>query len=226
MRVIRGRGATVHRDREITNELTSDVAENDDPFLRVWQPHRQVVFGRRDSNHPEYHRARAIAEEHGFTPVERAVGGHAVCYTGTTVSFVRATPVDDPRSGIPQRYDRTIEQVDSALDRLGVAATRGEPDGSFCPGTHSLSLEGKIVGIAQRVRKNVAIVGGIVVVHDHRKIADVLAPIYDMLDISFERNTTGSIARAGGETDAQRVISVLEESLSSGEQTVEQVRET
>lgn len=225
MLIVRGRGPTARRDRELTREYVETVGETGEGFLRVWRPPRQVVFGRRDANREGYERAREIASERGFTPVERAVGGHAVCYTGHTVSFVRATPVDDLRSGITDRYDRTVRELRSALSALGVEADRGEPDGAFCPGTHSLSADGKIAGLAQRVRRDAAVVGGIVVVRDHEEISEVLAPIYDALDISFERNSTGSVARAGGDADPEAVLRRIEGELSAGRETTT-VRET
>ena len=225
MRIVRGRGRTPEQDRETTHSHVNSVAESGEGVLRVWQPHRQVVFGRRDTNRDGYERARRIAAERGFDTIERAVGGHAVCYTGATISFVRATPVDDPRSGITERYERTVEAVQSALSTLGVPAREGEPDGSFCPGTHSLSHEGKIAGLAQRVRRDVAVVGGIVVVRDNEEIDDTLAPIYDALGIPFERGSTGSITRAGGNPDPEGIRRQLETTLSQGtETTTVQVR--
>jgi len=219
MRILRGRGRTPERDRELTHSHVDAVAETGEAVLRVWHPHRQVVFGRRDTNRDGYDRARRIAAERGFDAVERAVGGHAVCYTGETISFVRASPVDDPRSGITERYERTVDAVQSALSALGVPAQEGEPEGAFCPGTHSLSHEGKIAGLAQRVRRDVAVVGGIVVVRDHEEIEDTLAPIYDALGIPFERGSTGSIARAGRHADSEGVRRQLEAALSRGAET-------
>jgi octanoyl-[GcvH]:protein N-octanoyltransferase len=219
MRIVRGRGPTPERDRELTRSHVDAVAETGEGTLRVWHPHRQVAFGRRDTNRDGYERARRIAAESGFETIERAVGGHAVCYTGETVSFVRATPVDDPRSGITERYERTSRTVQSALSDLGVPAREGEPDGAFCPGTHSLSHEGKIAGLAQRVRRDVAVVGGIVVVRDHGAIDDTIAEIYDALGIPFERGSTGSIARAGGDADPEGVRRRLETALSRGAET-------
>lgn len=226
MRIVRGRGPSAERDRERSRELVSSVAETGEPLLRIWQPHRHVAFGRRDSNRPGYERARALADEHGFVPVDRTTGGHAVCFTGNTVSFVRVTPVDDLRGGIDERYQQTTETLETALSELGVSPWVGEPDGAFCPGTHSISDEGKMVGLAQRVKRDVAVVAGIVVVRDHEDIAEVLGPIYDALDISFERNATGSIARSGGTSDPGRVIETLESHLADPGASVERLRET
>jgi len=223
MRVLRGCAETPETDREVTDRLVSTVGESDEPALRVWQPPRQVAFGRRDTLREGYDVACQHLSERGIPHVERTTGGHAVFFSGTTVSFLRATPVEDGRSSITDRYETTIETVQGALSGLGVEASEGEPDGAFCPGTHSLSADGKIVGLAQRVRRDTAVISGIVVVQDHEEINEVLDPVYRALEIPFERTATGSIAKAGGESDPERVCRELERALSVGEVSVERV---
>jgi len=227
MYVLRGRARTLDADREVTRELAGRVAESREPALRVWTPPRQVAFGQRDANREGYATARESAVEREFTPVERSVGGHAVAYTGNTVAFSCAEPVEKARTGIDDRYERTTATLASALAALGVEVWEGEPDGAFCPGTHSLSAAGKIAGLAQRVKSDVAVVGGIVVVRDHGPIADVLEPVYAALGVPFERSAVGSIARAGGDADPDTVVRTIEEAFLGGDEpAVEQVRET
>jgi lipoate-protein ligase A len=226
MRLLRGRGTDPDADLRVTRKLVDQTVDSGERALRVWQPHRVVAFGRRDTTSAGYERARSVAREHGYATVERAVGGRAVAFTGATVAFVRTTPVTDERTGIQDRYEKAIAALASALDDLGVETTRGEPEGAFCPGTHSLSAEGKIAGLAQRVRQSVAVVSGLVVVTDHEQLADVLAPVYDALGIAFERSAVGSLARAGGERTPVTVVQTIERALATGETTVDRVRET
>lgn len=225
MRVIRGRAADPTTDRAATRDLLKRTAETGRPGLRVWRPHRTVAFGRRDANREGYDRARRAAQTRGYATVERSVGGRAVAFTGSTVAFVRAEPVDEARTGIQARYDRATGGVTEALASVGVTVEPGEPDGAFCPGTHSLSAQGKIVGLAQRVRSEVALVSGVVVAHDHEQLADVLEPVYGALDIPFRRDAVGSVARAGGPADPGAVVTALQETLAT-DPTVEHVRET
>ncbi|MFB6300868.1 MAG: biotin/lipoate A/B protein ligase family protein [Halobacteriales archaeon] len=223
MRVLRGR-ADRERDRELTAVLAERAAEEDEPGLRVWTPHKQIAFGRRDVRADGYQQARELAIEHGYPPVERSTGGRAVAYTGRTVGFVLVQPIDDIRHGLAERYERATETAQRALWRLGVPAQRGEPDDAFCPGNHSLQWNGKIVGIAQRVRRDVATVGGIVVTDGHRAIGDVLAPIYDRLDIPFDPDSVGSIELAGGNYDPDAVVDTFIDLFTEGHQpTVESV---
>ncbi|WP_255169110.1 lipoyl protein ligase domain-containing protein [Natrononativus amylolyticus] len=219
MRVFRGRAATIEDDRAASGRLLETTAETGEPAVRVWTPHRQVAFGRRDSRLEGYDRARAAADEAGFPPVERSVGGRAVAYDGeTTLAFARTEPVADFRRGTDGRYDRLTADVAAALRDLGVEPEPGEPADSFCPGAHSLSASvdgapAKLVGIAQRVTTEAALVSGILVADNRSALAGVLEPVYDALDVPFDPTTVGSVAAAGGSAGPVRVCETLEAAL-------------
>ena len=213
MRVIRGRGETVDADRAVTRRLLETTATSDEPGVRVWVPHRQVAFGRRDAALDGYERARAAARGRGFTPVERRVGGRAVAYDGeTTLAFARTEPVGDARTGIEARYDRLIADVRVALGGLQVHVDDGEPPDAFCPGCHSLQLpgNGKVVGVAQRVAGDVALTAGVLVVDGARELTDVYERVYDALGVSFDPASVGSLEAIPGRRldidDARRVL--------------------
>ncbi|WP_255198269.1 lipoate--protein ligase family protein [Halorarius litoreus] len=224
MRVVRGRGESIAADRAVTERLREDVRETGESVVRVWTPHRQLAFGRRDTHAAGYSEARAAAEEHGFPPYERSVGGRAVAHTGSTLAFARIEPVDDIRRGLDARYDAAVRDLRVALETLGVTAERGEPPESFCPGDHSLSSSGKLVGIAQRVSTGAAATAGILVVRDHAEIAAVLDPVYHALGVPFAPDSVGSVERAGGDGDPERVASAVENALvGEREATVERL---
>ncbi|MGQ4554384.1 lipoyl protein ligase domain-containing protein [Halobellus sp. GM3] len=180
--------------------------------VRAWTPHRQVAFGRRDARSDGYDRARSAAESRGYPAIERDVGGRAVAYTGTTVAFGVVVPIADARSGIGTRYDAAVTGVVGALRSLGVPARRGEPDASFCPGAHSVQARGKLSGIAQRVRRDAALVSGIVVVDARDELAAVLDPVYEALGVPFDPESVDSVAAIGGTADSEAVIDALVES--------------
>jgi octanoyl-[GcvH]:protein N-octanoyltransferase len=198
----------VDADRERTEQMVARAVAADEPALRVWTPHRHVAFGRRDTSADGYDRARTVARQRGYEPVERSVGGRAVAYTGSTVAFSCARPGAD-RVAIGARYDDAVDRVQTALERVGVDASEGEPDGAFCPGAHSLRAGGKIAGLAQRVRREVSVVGGIVVVRDQDAVGDILAPVYDALCVPFRREAVGSVDLAGGSGDPDAVCRAL-----------------
>lgn len=193
--------------------MLARTAETGEPAVRVWIPHRQVAFGRRDAAAEGYDRAVAAARERGFEPVERRVGGRAVAHTGSTVAFASAVPLGDARTGIEARYRTATERVRGALADLGVDAEPGEPSASFCPGDHSLQAGGKLAGVAQRVRSDVALVAGCLVVADREAFASVLAVVYDALDQPFDPAGVGSVAAAGGPSDPERVAGAVERAL-------------
>lgn len=225
MRVLRGRAATPEADAEVTADLLERAGEAGEPALRVWRPHRQIAFGRRDANDEGYDRARGIARDRGFEPVERSVGGRAVAYTGTTLAVAHARPIADLRRGLGERYEEAVEQLRAALASIGVEAEPGEPPDSFCPGTHSLRVgDQKIAGVAQRVRQDAALVASVVVVAGDREIADVLAPVYDALGVPFDPESVGSVASAGGPADPDRVARAIEDAVAEDRKpTVERV---
>ena len=214
MRVLRGRAATIDADRQASASMLDRTAETGESAVRVWRPHRQVAFGRRDAREEGFDRARAAARRHGFPPVERDVGGRAVAYTGTTVAFARTEPVADLREGLDDRYERATAAVERALGRLGVDAERGEPPDSFCPGTHSLRAGGKLAGIAQRVQQDAAVVAGVLVVADREGIAAVLDDVYGALGVAFDAASVGSVEQAGGDADPETVVATVEEELA------------
>lgn len=216
MRVLRGRASSIERDRAITDSLLSDPR---DSAIRVWHPHRHVAFGPRDVRAEGYPRAAEAAKDLHYEPVERSVGGRAVAYTGTTVSFVHVDTVRNKRAGLTDRYDRIADQLRLALDAVGIDADRGEPDAAFCPGSHSLSAEGKIVGLAQRVRRNAALTAGIVIPCDREELVDILEPVYAHLQIPFDPDAVGSVRHAGSSASPGDVRSAVEEALVSGNST-------
>ncbi|WP_267641815.1 lipoate--protein ligase family protein [Haloarchaeobius amylolyticus] len=226
MRVVRGRAASVSADRDATRRLLDEVDESGEAVVRVWAPHRQVAFGRRDAREEGYPAAAAAAQDHGFEAVERSVGGRAVAYDGeTTLAFARITPHEDMRRGMDERYESLTSDVEQALCDLGVAAERGEPADSFCPGQHSLQCDGKLVGIAQRVTKGAAITSGICLVANHDELAAVLDDVYEALGVAFDPESVGSVAKAGGPADPEVVREALEAALvGDAEMVVEQLR--
>lgn len=202
----------VERDREATRQLGALVDETGEPALRVWTPPRQVAFGRRDASADGYERAREAARDRGYEPLERSVGGRAVAYTGETVAFASVVPTGAERDAIQWRYREATDLLMGAFRDLGASVRNGEPDASFCPGDHSLQGDGKLAGVAQRVRREHALVGGCVVAveRDETALPEVLEPVYDALGVPFEPDSVGSVEGAGGPGDADAVVDAIE----------------
>ncbi|VTT87959.1 Lipoate-protein ligase A [Halorubrum sp. DM2] len=219
MRVYRGEFSTPAADRAPTADLLASAADGV-PAVRVTAPPRQVAFGRRDAREDGFDRAKRAARDAGFPVVERDVGGRAVAYTGSTLSFGVAVPTGEGRGSIGARYDVAVETLRDALRDLGADVVRGEPPAAFCPGDHSLRVanRGKIAGLAQRVRADAALVAGVLVVSaaDPEAIAGVTGPVYDALDVPFDPESVGSVADAGGPDDSDAVAHAVEDAFVDG----------
>ncbi|WP_245202780.1 lipoyl protein ligase domain-containing protein [Halorubrum alkaliphilum] len=229
MRVLRGGRERPSADREATANLLESAADGT-AGVRVWVPPRQIAFGRRDTRASGYPDATAIAENAGFTPIERDVGGRAVPYTGDTLAFATAVPRtnDDERTGlddgsvginggsvgIDDRYAWATGIVRTVLVDLGGDIEPGEPPASFCPGDHSIRVAagGKLSGIAQRVRADAALVAGCLVVtrSDASELASIASPVYDALGVPFDPDSVGSVEAAGGSADHRTVARAVE----------------
>lgn len=225
VRVYRGRADEPAADRDRTAEMLTETAETGVPGVRVWQPHRQVAFGRRDSHAAGYEDAKAAAEDRGYHAIVRRVGGRAVAYTGRTLAVASAVPIGDVRRGMCDRYGELSETLVDTLSALGAEITRGEPADAYCAGSHSVSgvdatgePTGKLAGVAQRVQSGAALVAANLTVAeaDIEAVRSVLGPVYHALDVPFDPSTVGSVSTAGGPDDPAVVRGAIEDALTDG----------
>ncbi|QLG63966.1 lipoate--protein ligase family protein [Halorarum salinum] len=202
--------------------MLAETAGSGEPSLRVWAPGRLVAFGRRDASEDGYADAKRAAEERGFLPTGRSVGGRAVAYADSTLAFARAVPLADVRRGMDDRYDAAVRTVVEALRGLDADVEPGEPPRSYCPGDHSVRVAGggKVAGLAQRVRRGAALVSGCVTVAEEETIRDVLVPVYGALDVPFDPESVGSVAAAGGSSDPDVVRDALESAFVADREAV------
>ena len=112
-----------------------------------------------------------------------------------TLHFGYAVRDAEPRLRVTQRFEETAELVARAFAGLGVDARIGEIEGEYCPGEHSVNARGetKLMGLGQRVIKDGAYVGGVVVVAGADRVRDVLVPVYDALGLGWRPEVTGSL---------------------------------
>ena len=220
--VYRGRANEPAADRAVTADMLTETAETGVPAVRVWQPHRQVAFGRRDTHTEGYESARAAAADRGYQPTERRVGGRAVAYTGRTLSIAYVVPIEDIRRGMCDRYSEASQLLVGALSDLGADVIRGEPSDAYCPGSHSVSSvdaagepSRKLAGVAQRVQSGAALVAACLTVSkaDESALRTVVGPVYRALNVSFDPASVGSVATAGGPDDPAVVRRAVEDAL-------------
>ncbi|MEX2446186.1 MAG: lipoate--protein ligase family protein [Dehalococcoidia bacterium] len=174
-------------------ERTSAGVEGE--TLRLYRPARILAFGPTDRLSDGYEAARAAAREHGFAPLERLAGGRAAVFHEETVAFAWTVPAAQARLGIRARFEQMSELLAEALRSLGVDARVGAVPGEYCPGDYSVNAGGrtKLIGIGQRVLRDAAHVGGVIVVDGASDVRDVLVPVNEALGIDWDPATAGSV---------------------------------
>jgi len=184
-------------DSALSRALLLRVAAGELPeTLRISRPGPTVAFGKRDVVSDGYAAAVAAARAGGFEATERLAGGRAAVFHEQTLHFGHAVRDDEPRLRVTERFEQTAALIARAFARLGVDARIGEIEGEYCPGEHSVNARGatKLMGLGQRVIKDGAYVGGVVVVDGAERVRDVLVPVYDALGLEWRPETTGSLA--------------------------------
>lgn len=166
------------------------------PTLRLHVPGPVLAFGRADRVTSGYRAAVRAAEAHGFTAVERLAGGRAAVFHEKTLAFSLATPEEEPKTGIQERFEMISHLMTSAFETIGVDARIGQLPGEYCPGQWSVNVAGKVkvMGVGQRLVRGAAHLGGVVVVDEAHRIRDVLVPVYRALGLDWDPRTAGSLA--------------------------------
>lgn len=143
-----------------------------------------------------YAAAATAARASGFEAIERLAGGRAAVFHENTLHFGHAVRDAEPRLRVTQRFEETAGLVARAFARLGIDARVGEIEGEYCPGEHSVNARGetKLMGLGQRVIKDGAYIGGVIVVSGADRVRDVLVPVYEALRLDWRPETTGSLA--------------------------------
>ena len=191
--------------------------------LRLHRPGPIVAFGRQDVAAPGYRSAVQAARQGGFEAVERLAGGRAAVFHRQTIAFSWCIPTPTPRETITQRFGELDDVVTGGLRRLGVDARIGEIAGEYCPGRYSVNARGekKIMGVGQRLLRQAAHVGGVVVVSGADQVRGILVPVYRALHLDWRPETVGSIEEEVGPVSYETVVQALLDELSDRHELVE-----
>ncbi len=197
-----------------TRALFEGVASGEFPAaVSITLSTRHVGVTRKDTFRPGFDDAVRAANENGYPVFVRSAGGGATAADVGTFGFsiVRPNVSEEERCGIRERYDEAAGLALTAFGRLGVEAEVGEVREEFCPGDHSIRVGGydggmKVVGIAQRITRRAASVGGIVLVHGEEDLARVLEKVYAAMNLPFRAGSVGSLHRAGYDGGVDEVV--------------------
>ena len=182
------------------------VASGERPAVFSISPStRHVGVTRRDTHRPGFDEAVQAANQEGYPVLVRGAGGGAIVGGPGTFGFSIIRPPregEDLRLGIRERYDEAASIALAAFARLGVRAEVGEVSEEFCPGDQSVRVGDfdngmKLSGIAGRVTRRAASVGGIVLVSGEEELARILGLVYGAMGLPFRPASVGSLQRAG-----------------------------
>ncbi len=179
--------------------------------FRIHIPGSVVAFGRRDVGSAGYPGAVAAARSHGFGAVERLTGGRAALFHPGTIAFSWAIPDPVPAERVRQRFTEVSEIIVSALAAVGTDARVGEVPGEYCPGEFSVNAGGtvKLMGVGQRMTRQGAHVGGVVVVTDAESVRRVLIPVYEALGLAWRPETAGAVQDVVPSVTVEAVIEAV-----------------
>lgn len=196
--------------------LRAVTADPTRAVLRVYRPAATVAFSRADALAPGFRRAVEVAGAHGFAPVVRSLGGHAAAYHEDAVCLELAVPDPEPRSTVRRRFVALGELFVQALTRLGADARPGPVPGEYCPGDHSVNGGGrvKLVGTAQRMARDGWLMGAVVLVDGSEPVRDVVADVYDALELDCDPGTVGAVADLAPAVTTDDVLSAVVESFA------------
>lgn len=201
-------------DSDVSRQLIAGVAAGELPdTVRISRPTASVAFGRRDLVSAGYAAAHAAATTAGFEAVERVGGGRAAVFHEQTIHLSHTVRDTDPRAGTMRRFEQAAELIARALRGVGVDAHVGEVAGEYCPGAHSVNARRalKVAGLGQRVVKDAAHVGAVIVVADAARVRDVLVPVYDALGLSWDPAITGSLVDERSDLTWELVADALQD---------------
>jgi len=199
-------------DTAVSRALLLAVGEGRSPAaLRLYEPGDAVAFSLLDRAQPGFRSAVAAARALGFDAMLRLAGGRAAVFTRQTLGFAWCIPDPEPRATIAARFDETAAVVAAALRRLGVDARVGAVPGEYCPGDHSVNARGKVklAGAGQRIVRDAAHVGGVIVLGGSERIRDVLVPVYQRMGFAWDPTTVGSLEDEVGTVSRAAVVEAL-----------------
>lgn len=140
--------------------LCQSVAEGEaPPTLRTWVHEQTIVLGIQDSRLPNLMEGVGFLKENDYRVIVRNSGGLAVVLDEGVLNLSLVLSEREKKIDINSGYDAMYQLVQQLLQQYNVEIVAKEVEGSYCPGSYDLSINGKkFAGISQRrVRGGVAV---------------------------------------------------------------------
>jgi len=135
--------------------LSMSVGQGLSPTVaRLWVHHQTVVLGIPDAKLPHIDDGLKYLHDQGYKAVVRNSGGLAVALDQGVLNLSFIFP-DSKDVDIHEGYDAMVQFIQRLFQEEGLPIEAFEIQGSYCPGTYDLSIDGKkFAGISQRRVKN------------------------------------------------------------------------
>ena len=126
---------------------------------RAWVHHKTIVLGIQDSKLPHLRDGISYLENKGYKVLVRNSGGLAVVLDSGILNISLIFTELGKRIDINKGYDAMVELIKCMFKDFDINIEAREIEGSYCPGSYDLSIEGKkFAGISQRrIRGGVAV---------------------------------------------------------------------
>lgn len=126
---------------------------------RSWVHHQTIVLGIQDTKLPFLENGLTYLKEQGFRFIVRNSGGLAVVLDSGVLNLSLIFPDTEKGIDINRGYDAMWALIREMFSDFDAVIDAKEIEGSYCPGSYDLSIDGKkFAGISQRrIRKGVAV---------------------------------------------------------------------
>jgi octanoyl-[GcvH]:protein N-octanoyltransferase len=159
---------------------TSVGAGSSAAVARAWVHHQTVVLGIQDTKLPYLEEGLKLLKEKEFSYIVRNSGGLAVVLDEGVLNLTLVFPDTEKGIDINRGYDAMYKLIQNMFSDFEAVIEAREIEGSYCPGSYDLSIDGKkFAGISQRrIRKGVAVQIYLCVSGSGKKRAELIQQFY------------------------------------------------
>lgn len=197
--------------------LKAPEARGRRPVWRAYRPAPTVAFSTRDCRSDRLPSAAQAAFAAGHAPVRRGPGGRPVAYGREALCLDVVGSEDPDERDTRERFEVFGAALVTALTSVGVPAGVGETPGEYCPGRFSVH-DGhghKVVGTAQRLVKGAWLFSAVVLVEPSAGLRPVMCEVYDLLQLSWDPSTLGTLADVVPGVDVLSVAAAVADALGA-----------
>jgi octanoyl-[GcvH]:protein N-octanoyltransferase len=148
--------------------MCKKVGEGAAPVVHLWRHEKALVLGLRDRRLPKAELGMNWLSAQGYQVAVRSSGGAAVPLDPGVLNISLVVPSTEGKQNFQAGFELMRQLIAETLQRFGVEIETGEVEGSYCPGTFDLAVDGrKFCGISQRRQNKAYVVQAFILVEGH-----------------------------------------------------------